>query len=118
MTILNSKIHGIVDYVVVLFLLASPTLFHLPDITTLFTYSLACIHLGLTISTQYEMGIMKVIPLPVHGWIELVVSISLIGVAFFLGDIEGEWSRYFYLAFGTAVFVTWLATDYKSTPTK
>lgn len=118
MAILNSKIHGIIDYAVVLFLWASPTLFHLPEITSLFTYLLAGIHLGLTISTQYEMGIFKMIPLPVHGWIELVVSIALIGIAFYLGSIEGEVARNFYLAFGAAVFVTWVVTDYKSAPSK
>lgn len=118
MAILNSKIHGIIDYAVVLFLWASPTLFHLPEMTSLFTYLLAGIHLGLTISTQYEMGIMKMIPFSVHGKIELAVSIALIGIAFYLGSREGDAARNFYLAFGTAVFLTWLATNYKSAPLK
>jgi len=37
----------------------------------------------------------------------------LIGVAFYLGNLEGELSRNFYLSFGIAVFITWLITDYK-----
>lgn len=115
---LNSKIHGIIDYLVVIFLLASPSLFHLPAMTSQFTYLLAGIHLGLTISTQYELSIIKMIPFPVHGWIELIVSIALIGVAFYLGSAEGELARNFYLAFAGAVFATWMITDYKSAPTK
>ena len=115
---LNSKLHGIIDYVVVIFLLASPTLFHLPEITALFTYVLAGIHLALTISTNFDMGLIKIIPLTIHGWIELIVSIALVGVAFYLGSIEGELARNFYLVFAAAVFATWAITDYKSAPSK
>ena len=80
MTKLTSKIHGIIDYLVVAFLLVSPSLFHLPEITALFTYILGGIHLVLTISTNFEMGLLKIIPLVLHGWIELIVSIALVGV--------------------------------------
>ncbi len=111
---LNSKIHGVIDYVVVLFLLASPPLFGLPEITSMFTYALGRIHLLLTIATKFELGIIKLIPFKLHGIIELIVSLALIAVAFYLGNLEGEVSRNFYLGFGIAVFLTWLITDYKS----
>ena len=115
---LNSKIHGAIDYLVVVFLLISPTLFGLYEITSLFTYVLAAIHLLLTITTNFEFGLVKIIPLKIHGLIELVVSIALIGVAFYLGNLEGELSRNFYLSFGIAVFATWLITDYKTSSEK
>ena len=118
MTKITSKIHGIIDYLVVAFLLISPSLFHLPENTALFTYILAGIHLALTITTNFEMGLIKIIPLALHGWVELMVSIALVGVAFYLGSIEGELARNFYLAFAAAVFVTWTITDYKSAPSK
>lgn len=110
---LNSKIHGAIDYLVVVFLFLSPTLFGLKDITTTFTYILAAIHLLLTISTKFEFGLVKLIPFKIHGVIELIVSIVLIGVAFYLGKLEGDLSRNFYLSFAIAVFITWLITDYK-----
>lgn len=113
---LTSKIHGIIDYAVVLFLWLSPTLFHLPEFTALFTYVLGGIHLILTLTTKFEMGLIKLIPFKLHGWIELVVSIVLIGFAFYLGDREGALARNFYLVFGAAVFVTWAITDYKRAP--
>lgn len=118
MKVLNSKIHGIIDYLVVLFLWASPTLFGLPETTALFTYILGGIHLVLTIATDFEMGVLKFIPLPIHGWIELIVSVALIGIAFYLGGMEGDLARNFYLGFGIAVFLTWLLTDYKSAPVR
>ena len=110
---LNSRTHGAIDYLVVVFLLLSPTLFGLNDITATVTYVVAAIHLLLTITTKFEFGLVKIIPFKIHGVIELIVSIVLIGVAFYLGNLEGELSRNFYLSFGIAVFITWLITDYK-----
>ncbi|MGO2358597.1 hypothetical protein [Mesonia sp.] len=112
MTIINSKIHGIIDYMVVLFLLLSTSLFTLPSMTSKFTYVLAIIHLVLTIATKFELGIFKIIPFKIHGIIELVVSIALVAVAFYLGSVEGDLSRNYYIIFAIAVFLTWLLTDY------
>jgi hypothetical protein len=111
---LNSKIHGAIDYVVVVFLLLSPTLFGLPEVTANFTYALAIIHLILTVTTNFEYGIFKLIPFKIHGIIELIVAVALVAVAFFLGNLEGDLSRNFYLGFAIAVFLTWALTDYKS----
>jgi len=111
---LNAKLHGIIDYLVVLFLLASPTLFNLPHTTGLFTYGLAVVHLLLTVTTNFQYGLVKLIPLRIHGMIELIVSIALVGMAFFLGSIDGTIAQIYYLAFAVAVFVTWLVTDYSN----
>ena len=111
---LNSKIHGIIDYFVVLFFWVSPMAFGLGETTAWFTYILGGIHLLLTLFTNFEMGVFKVIPFKLHGWIELVVSIALIGVAFYLGRLDGTLSRNFYLGVAVAIFLTWLITDYKT----
>ncbi len=115
---LDSRIHGGIDYGVVMFLLISPAYFGLGDITSKCTYGLGIVHLLLTICTQYELGIFKIIPFKIHGMIELGVSIVLIGLAFFLGNLEGDLSKYFYISFAIVVFFTWLATDYKNTLNK
>lgn len=111
---INSKIHGVIDYLVVIFLWLSPSLFNLPEITSTLTYIIGGIHLTLTVLTKYELGIFKVIPYKIHGWIELIVAIVLVGVAFFLGSEEGDLARNFYIGFALAVFLTWLVTDYRT----
>ncbi len=110
---INSKIHGILDYGVILFLWLSPTLFDLPSTTSIFTYVLGAIHFALTISTNFEAGLLKIVPLKIHGWIEVIVSLALIGVAFALGSIDGIKSKIFYLSMAAAIFITWLITDYQ-----
>ncbi|HEY9048171.1 MAG TPA: hypothetical protein VIN08_19830 [Ohtaekwangia sp.] len=110
---LTTKLHGLLDYIVVIFLLASPTLFDLPPSTSLFTYILGFVHLALTITTDFPPGLIKLIPAKVHGIVELAVSIALVGVAFILEMIDGQVAKYFYLPFAAAVFFIWLITDYK-----
>jgi hypothetical protein len=111
--ILNSKVHGIIDYGVVLFLAIAPTVFGLSPMTAICTYALSAIHFTLTIATDFELGLFKIIPLKIHGLVELIVSIALFGFAFFIGNLEGELSRNFYIGFAIAVFLTWIITDYK-----
>lgn len=111
---LNSRIHGTIDYAVVLFLFLSPTLFHLPELTTGITYVIAIVHLLLTVFTNFEFGIWKVLPFKIHGKVELIVSASLIGVGFYMGSIEGNIARNFFIGFAIAVFLTWFFTDYNS----
>lgn len=113
MRIINPKTHGIIDYLSVIFLFASPTIFNLPSTTATFTYILGSIHLLLTLGTDFPPGVFKIVPLKIHGWIELLVSIVLVGAAFYLGSIDGSIAKIFYLCFAVALFITWLLTDYK-----
>jgi len=43
---INSKTHGVIDYLVVIFLWLSPSIFVLPEMTGIFTYALGGVHLG------------------------------------------------------------------------
>ena len=114
MKILNSKSHGLIDYVFVLLLWVSPTLFQLPEKAALFTYALGGIHLVVTVITDFKFGLIKLLPFKLHGWIELIVSFALIGVAFYLETLEGTLARNFCFGIAALVFITWLITDYSS----
>lgn len=113
---LQPKAHGIIDYLVVIFLFLAPSLFNLPHVTGIFTYALGGVHLLLTIITNFEFGLFKVLPFKIHGWIELIVSFALVGVGFYLGKEEGLLARDFYFCFAAAVFIVWAATDYGNKP--
>jgi hypothetical protein len=115
MKFISPKIHGIIDFLVVLFLIASPMLFGLSGFVAIFTYALAIVHLILTLLTDFGAGLFKVIPLPLHGIIELIVGIGLIVLGFTLFKDTGT-GKVFYIGFGAAVLLTWLFTNYKSTP--
>lgn len=113
MKFLTPKSHGAIDYVVVVFLWLSPSIFGLSDFVSSITYVLGGIHLVLTLFTNFQYGLIKIIPFSLHGWIELVVSIILIASPWLLGFSGNAVDRIFYVSFGIAVFTTWLVTDYK-----
>ncbi|HWZ15875.1 MAG TPA: hypothetical protein VNW95_11625 [Mucilaginibacter sp.] len=116
MKIISPKLHGIIDYLVVAFLLASPSIFGFMGHVALFTYALAGVHLLLTILTNYSAGIVKIIPLPVHGLIEFIVGLLLIIMAFTLLNNHPD-VKHFYTVFGAAILVVFLITDYKGVNT-
>lgn len=114
MKIISSKLHGVLDYIVVIFLLASPTIFKMDGFLCSFTYTLAAVHFLLTILTRFELGIIKVIPLPLHGIIEFFVAIALSLVSFWFNRNGNALGFYFYLYFAIAVMLVFIATDYKN----
>jgi hypothetical protein len=114
MRFISPRVHGIIDYLVVVFLLASPIYFGLTGLLATFTYALAFVHLLLTILTDYAPGIFKLIPFQVHGAIELLVGVILISLAYTLFNDKPD-GKLFYVIFGTYLLLTWLVTDYRGT---
>jgi hypothetical protein len=112
MKFITPKVHGIIDILVVLFLLASPSFFGFTGLLATFTYALVVVHLLLTLTTDYNIGIVKLIPLSIHGAIEFIVGVVLIVLAYTLFKDEDS-GKLFYIVFGTVVLLTWLVSDYK-----
>ena len=112
MRFISPKIHGIIDYLVVVFLLASPSIFGFTGLLAIFTYALGIVHFLLTILTNFSAGIIKVIPFRVHGVIEFVVGIALIILSFTL-FMDNAAGKLFYVIFGTVMLLTWLVTNYR-----
>ncbi len=111
---LSPRVHGILDYLTILLLILSPYLFGMQSAASVFTYSLAFIHLALTLLTDFEMGLLRIIPLPVHGAIELLVSILLVVVATAFRFWNDVTSFYFYLVFAGVLFIVWLFSTYNT----
>src|ERR1700735_2896940 len=106
MKFISPKMHGIIDYLVVIFLLASPTIFGFTGLLSTFTYALGIVHLLLTILTNYSVGLIKIIPFTFHGTIEFIVGVALIVLAYTLFRDEGT-GKLYYIIFGTIILLTW-----------
>jgi hypothetical protein len=113
MKIINSKLHAALDYLTVVFLLAAPELFNLPEMTAMFTYVLACTYFLLALITNFEFGLIKWLPFRVHGWVEVVVAFALIVASFYLGKTDGVFSRNFYLVFAAITLIVFILTDFR-----
>jgi hypothetical protein len=116
MKLLSQKLHGILDYATVLFLALSPSVFNMLPNAALFTYTLAFVHLVLTMFTNFEMGIFRVVPFYVHGIIEISVSVLLVVISFLFFMYHDNTSFYFYLIFAVVLFIVWCISNYALTP--
>ena len=113
---INSKVHGIIDYLSVLFLWLSPSIFSLPHTSSVFAYALGTAVLALSICTNYEYGLVKFIPLKVHGTADFVVVLASVAAALYLESIEGEFARNYYIGVAVVVFLIWLLSDFTNKP--
>jgi hypothetical protein len=113
MRILSPRIHGVIDLVTVVVLVLAPTLFGLGGSPAAIAYSLAAIHLLLTLLTRFPMGVWKTIPFVYHGIVELIVGIALLLLPSYAGYGPGSPAKRFYLAMGAVVLVVWALTAYR-----
>jgi hypothetical protein len=112
MRILNARIHGVLDFVTVGILLLGPLLFGLGGSPAAIAYSLAAIHLLMTLLTRFPMGIWKTIPFFVHGIVELIVGVSLLILPTIQGYAPGSPARRFYMIVGAMILIVWALTRY------
>ncbi len=114
MKILTPRVHGYLDFVVVVLFAMGPTVFGFTGLPATVSYVLAGIHLTLTLLTAFPMGIIKLIPFTVHGALELLTSILLVIAPWAAGFSEQTTAKIFYVAAGILIFVVFLTTDYKA----
>lgn len=112
MKIISPKFHAVLDYLLIMLLLASPDVFGLSKTASTLAYALGIVHFLLTIMTNFSGGIFKVIHLKLHGLIECFVSIVLVILAFtlFKGNLVDE---IFFACFGLLILIIFTLTDYK-----
>ena len=80
MRFLSTKIHGIIDYVFGLLLIAAPQIFHFDGKDKAASISLATgvVVIGYGLFTNYELSIFKGIPMAGHLLLDLLVGVFLI----------------------------------------
>ncbi len=118
MKIISSKTHGILDYLTVAFLLASPAMFKMEAPLSTITYALGIVHLCLTVLTNFEVGVIKVIPFRIHGLIEIIVALGSAALAFWFYEHVNSLGFYYYMALAIVILVVFILTDFKSAPAK
>ena len=112
---ISSRAHGILDYLTVALFALAPTLFGLTGTAATLAYALAAVHLGMTLITAFPMGVVRVVPFRVHGIVELLVAISLMGIGMFNFGLE-QTAGLFYLLVGLVILVVWLLSSYREAP--
>lgn len=114
MKVISPRIHGYLDFLTVFIFLLAPTLLGLSQVPAILAYSLAVVHLIVTLASNFPFGIVKLIPFTIHGWIERLVGPSLIAIPFVLNFSDEEVARNFYIAMGIIIIIVGMLTDYQA----
>ncbi len=110
---ISPRLHGYLDYVTVVVFLLAPTLIGLTGLPAQLAYALAGIHLVMTLLTDFPLGVAKLIPFPMHGWIERAVGPLLVLASFLPGFATDTTAQVFYLVMGVVIIAVGLLTDYQ-----
>jgi len=114
MKVLSPRAHGFLDFVVVLGFLVAPSLFDFSGTAATVSYVLAAVHLGMTLLTDFPMGIVKAIPFTLHGTLEFVIALTLVALPWVLDFDRDMGARNFYVGAALVIFAVWLTTDYQA----
>ena len=110
---ISSTAHGLLDYVVVLYLALGPSIAEFHGRQRTFCYALAVAHLLLTFITRHRFGILRTIPMWIHGLVELFVGALLLVLPWIADFAAGVHSRNFFLLTGMIVLLIWAMSDYR-----
>ncbi len=97
MKFLPTKIHGALDYLVGIALIAAPMLFGFQDVGGMAVYLPMILGIGLilySIFTNYEWGLIKVLSMPYHLVIDFIAAALLAGSPWLFGFYTEEWNAW------------------------
>jgi hypothetical protein len=79
MRIIPTRMHGMLDYIVGLLLVISPWLFGFSDVgTAKWTFIVIGVAMLLTsLMTNYELGVVHVVPMHIHLWVDAIAGVVL-----------------------------------------
>jgi len=105
--------HGILDYALGILLLAAPSFVGFAGMQAKWAYIFGGVLLAMAVLTRYPLGIIKTIGLGVHGFVELLLAISLVAAPWYGNFSRGILSRNFYVMLGLLMLVLWFLTDFR-----
>lgn len=110
--VINNFNHGLFDYILVVFLYLSPTLFGLSEETGKMIYGVGTFMLILTLCTNYKLGVLKLIPAPAHGILELILPLLLVLSPWLFDFADSSLEKNYFIILGIAIYIVHLFSDY------
>jgi hypothetical protein len=116
MKIIKPLPHAILDYVWAGTMMAAPWIFGFKKdrAATINSVASGAAILGLSLMTRYPLGVVKLIPFPVHGTIETVAGIATASAPWLLGFSNDERAKWTHLISGINTLAVVALTDYQA----
>lgn len=116
--LLNPTSHGVLDYALAVAFLALPGLLEFSATAASLSYIIGIVYLGASFLTKYPLGVVKMIPFPVHGVLESIMAAAWIIMPWLFGFSGDTAARNFYVIAGIGLLAVAAITDYRSTPSR
>lgn len=110
---ISPSVHGILDLSFVLLFLVMPAVLDLSGIAALVCYAVAIAHLGVSLLTRYPVGVLDIVPFPMHGAFELALAVLLIAAPWLLDFAMDDSARMLCVAGGVIKLIVWPISDYR-----
>ncbi len=106
--------HGAIDYGFVTMQVLAPRLFGLPGPTRVLCYAFAASQGLLNVLTDHSLGLVRVVPLRVHGQLETPFVPALLLLPWATGALKQQNARRYFLSFFGIALANYLLTDYNA----
>jgi hypothetical protein len=114
MKILSPTTHGVLDYGLALLFLLLPGVLDFPPPAATASYAIGVVYIIASLVTRYPLGVLKLLPFPVHGVIESLMAVSWIVLPWLMGFAEHAASRNFFVGAGVALLGVVALTNYRA----
>ncbi len=118
MKILEPKTHAVLDYGLAALFLLAPTLFDFSGTAATLSYMSGVVYVAASLLTKYPLGLIRLIPFPVHGVLESIMAAGWIVAPWLAGFADVPAARNFFVIAGLALLGVVSITDYRSTPSR
>src|SRR5258708_34390642 len=105
--------HGILDYALAIMLIIGPSVAGFGGVKATWAYIFGGLLFAMALVTRYPLGIVKIIGLALHGFVELLLIACLLAAPWFGNFTSGVTSPRFYWMFGLMMLVLWALTDFR-----
>lgn len=110
---ISPDLHGLLDYSTVLLTAAAPSLVDMSDEAARTCYTLAGGYLALSLLTDYDLSVRRLVPFPAHGAVEGVLGAALPFLPKALGFANDRAGRNFLLGLTALTGVVAALTDWR-----
>jgi len=99
MRFIPSSVHGALDYLVGLFLISAPWMLGFSDQSIPATVMIAvgAINLAYSLLTNYELGLLRLISMPLHLWLDFISGALLAASPWLFGFSDKVWAPHLML---------------------
>ena len=115
MRFLPTRVHGMIDYPLGVLLIAAPWIFGFADETNAgqwISIIAGVAVLGMSLLTDYEFGLMRVLPMALHNWTDVAVGIFFVAAPWIFGfGDEGANAWLPFVAIGIAAIAAGMVTE-------